>query len=124
MKKLIWLMVLVLLVVSISVVAYPKIDFRSVDKETQIEFIKVMKSIDEKHYDGVKKITVYRTVLYYRGGNMVIGDYIAPSFIRIFDAKLNTLTKKNLEHELTHHKCWKENRDLSHDSQCFTNGLD
>ena len=120
MKKLIWLMVLVLLVVSISVVAYPKIDFRSVSLEDQKIYNKIEKNMDEKYYDGINKIIVYGREMW----GYANGMYFLSSGMIMIDKGGIIDFEYTLKHELTHNKCWKEKRELSHDSQCFTNGLD
>ena len=105
------------MVLSGVVVAYPKIDYRSVSIEDQKVYNQIEKNIEEKYFEGVNKIIVYGGERWFEDG------WFTDSGVIMLDKGGLYSFEKSLIHELTHNKCWKEKRDLSHDSQCFTNGL-
>ena len=113
-------LVVIFFLCSSVVFAYPQIDYRSVSLEDQKIYNHIAESIDERHYNGVTKIIVYGKEMW---GN-ANGIYFSDSGIILIDHNGVLDFQYVINHELTHNKCWKEKRDLSHDSQCFTNGLD
>ena len=96
------------------------IDYRSVPKEDQKIYDIMVKSIDKKYFVGVNKIIVYNREMWVKWD----GIYFAGNGIILIDKSGLYSFEYTLKHELSHHKCWKENKDVSHGSQCFTNGLD
>lgn len=110
-------LVVILVLCSSVVLAYPKIDYRSVSEKDQLIYNQIEKSIDEKYFVGVTKIIVYGREMWYPDGWFTDRGVIMIDKGGLYNFKFS------LTHELKHSKCWKEARDLSHDSQCFTNGL-
>ena len=110
---------LIFLVMVSSVLAFPQLDYRSVSKEKQLDYDKVIRSIPKADYDGVVKVIIYGKEMWFEDG-----WFTDRRVIMVDNSGLYNFDK-TLRHELTHNKCFQKKYgwDLSHDSKCFTNGL-
>ena len=118
--------------VSLASLDYPPITFYG--NFTEGEKHEIIKSIilfEPEHFKNVKRVDFY-SYDYLKKGKYVCGSALAEDYGGFYCKNGRMIVDKKgidydlnhfLYHELTHAKCWKKERSMSHDSKCFTNGL-
>ena len=128
-------LVVIFFLCSSIVLAYPPIKlYGNFTQEEKQEVMDGINLFPPKYFSNVKTVEIYNYKFLEKGkylcGAKLTEEHLGGFYCRngrlIIDEKgLKHDFVKVLIHELKHSKCYKKkhNWDLSHDSQCFTNGL-
>ena|SRR3990167_2550878 len=127
-------LVVIFFLCSSVVLAYPLIKlYGNFTQEEKQEVVDGINLFPPKYFSNVKTVEIYN-YKYLEKGKYLCGAKLAEEHLGGFYCRNGRLLidKEGIDydfnwillHELTHAKCWKKQRDMSHDSQCFTNGLD
>lgn len=117
--KILIILILFVVLLSVNIVAFPSIDYLSIKEKDKQEYQKIINSIPKKHFEGIIKIQLIGIERWKEWG------WFTTDRVILIDKDGLSELKYVLPHELIHNKCYTKGYkwDLSHESECFLEGL-